>query len=156
MAKKSTKGDNLVSNVFGIGTELLNFSAGIISNTANAIDKLRGGTVEVEDIIEVLDELKITEAQYTSEKNIEKIIAEKLDDYWRVHRQYNMEGFLGLKIDIDINETVGIELKLAKELNATNIERLLGQTMYYQRRKYGDNLIVVVVGTPKGGKPKKN
>jgi hypothetical protein len=52
-----------------------------------------------------------------------------------------------LKVDIDIEETFGIEIKLAKDLkNASQIHRLIGQAIYYQRRKYKDFLIVLIIG----------
>ncbi len=57
---------------------------------------------------------------------------------------------MGLKVDIDLGDgQVGIELKLAKELkdNASNIERLFGQVIYYSKRRYKDKLIVLIVGT---------
>lgn len=149
MAKKTTKNNGLVSDVFGFGADLLSTGADIIGGTAKIINKLAGKTIEASDVIAILNEIKITEAQYTTEKNIEKIISDKIDDYYDVHRQYNIGGFLGLKIDIDVNESVGIELKLAKELTTTNIERLLGQVLYYSRRKYKSKLIVVIVGSAK-------
>ena len=44
--------------------------------------------------------------------------------------------FLALRIDIDINDgQVGIELKLAKEQNSSSIERLIGEVLYYSKRK---------------------
>ncbi len=68
----------------------------------------------------------------------------------KVHRQYNIQGFLGLKCDLDIGDgQVGIELKLANQLSTTNIERLLGQVLYYSKRTYKENLIVLVVGLEK-------
>jgi hypothetical protein len=46
---------------------------------------------------------------------------------------------------------VGIELKLANQLSnsSSNIERLLGQVLYYSKRTYKENLIVIVVGLEK-------
>jgi hypothetical protein len=65
-----------------------------------------------------------------------------------VHPQYNIGGYLGLKIDIDIgNGKVGVEVKLADSLlkSATEIHRLIGQSIYYQKKRYMGNLIVAVV-----------
>ncbi|MCI7430498.1 MAG: hypothetical protein MSS84_06445 [Bacteroidales bacterium] len=96
-------------------------------------------------------------SQYTTEKNVENVIAKQLkEQYGIVHQQYNIGGFLGLKCDIDLyNGKFGIELKLAKELlkNATNIERLLGQAIYYNHRCYNGNLIILVVGRKKDCTP---
>lgn len=63
--------------------------------------------------------------------------------------QYNIGGYLGLKIDIDIgNGKVGVEVKLADSLldSATEIQRLIGQAVYYHKKRYMGNLIVAVVG----------
>ena len=76
----------------------------------------------------------------------ERIIYYDLSDLFLVFRQFNVGGFWALRIDIDINECVGIEIKLEVELTSINIQRLFGQVVYYQTRKYDKNLIVVVVG----------
>jgi hypothetical protein len=105
-----------------------------------------------DEVYEKLDNLQVKKAQYTDEKKVEKIIFDQLDILYKdkVHRQYNIQGYLGLKIDIDIADgQVGIELKLANQLNTTSIERLLGQVLYYSKRNYKENLIVIVVGHEK-------
>jgi len=100
-----------------------------------------------------LENLEVKKAQYTDEKKVEKVIFEQLDILYKdkVHRQYNIQGFLGLKCDLDIGDgQVGIELKLANQLSSsTTIERLLGQVLYYSKRTYKENLIVIVVGYEK-------
>lgn len=105
------------------------------------------------EVFEKLENLQIKKAQYTDEKKVEKIIFDQLEILYKdqVHRQYNIQGYLGLKCDIDLGDgQVGIELKLANQLsNSTNIERLLGQVLYYSKRTYKENLIVIVVGLEK-------
>lgn len=97
--------------------------------------------------------LQMTKKDYTTEKNVENVIFEQLkslDKNKNVHNQYSVGGFLSLKIDFDLYDgKVGIELKLAKELlkSSTNVERLLGQILYYSKRKYGSSIIVLIVGT---------
>ena len=110
------------------------------------------GDVSSDGVISTLENIVVKKTQYTSEKNVEKIISNQLEVPYKdqIHQQYGIGGFLHLKIDIDIADgQVGIELKLAKELNSTNIERLLGQVLYYSKRKYKTNLIVLIVGTEK-------
>jgi hypothetical protein len=65
-----------------------------------------------------------------------------------VHPEYYLGGYLGLKIDLDIgNGKLGIEVKLASALlKAAEAHRLVGQVTYYQRRRYGDALLVAIVG----------
>lgn len=99
----------------------------------------------------IKSDLTIKTEDYTNEKNVEKVIFEQLKILVKpqnVHTQYSVGGFLPLKIDIDLYDgSVGIELKLAKELGqAINAERLLGQIIYYSKRKYKENLIVLIVG----------
>ena len=63
--------------------------------------------------------------------------------------QYNIGGYLGLKIDLDIgNGGTGIEVKLADSLlrSTAEIHRLIGQAIYYQKKRYGNNLLVSIVG----------
>jgi len=70
----------------------------------------------------------------------------------RVHSQYSVGGNLGLKVDVDVNESVGIEIKLAKQIESStaNMMRLFGQAVYYSRRKYGkENMLVLIVGNEK-------
>jgi hypothetical protein len=105
--------------------------------------------VDIKEVIDFIEnELIIKKSQYTTEKNVENVIAKQMCNNFFVHQQYNIGGFLGLKCDLDINNgSIGIELKLAKELqSASNIERLFGQVVYYKHRCYKENLIVLIVG----------
>ena len=136
--------DKLDSIFKGAGSAIRAFSDGI---KKNIID------IQVPDVLSKLKEVELKKAQYTTEKKVEDIIVTHLNDkIGRAHAQYNIGGYLGLKVDIDLGDgQVGIELKLAKELgdNASNIERLFGQVIYYSKRRYKDKLIVLVVGTEK-------
>lgn len=119
------------------------------------LDELFKRRYSVEDITTFInDDLKIRKTQYTTEKNVENVIAKQLKEEfgdYSVHQQYNIGGFLGLKCDLDMFDgSIGIELKLAKDLSsASNIERLFGQVIYYNHRCYSGKLITLVVGTKK-------
>ena len=66
-----------------------------------------------------------------------------------VAEQYSVGGFLGLRIDLDIgNGSVGIEIKLADSLlsGTAEMQRLLGQVVFYSHRRYKDSLVVAIVG----------
>lgn len=102
--------------------------------------------ITIDEVLEVLETARIENVHLINEKRVENVISKHLDSHFSVHRQYNIGGYLGLKIDIDLNETVGIEIKLAKNLNTVSIERLLGQVIYYSKRKYNENMIVLIVG----------
>lgn len=125
-----------------------------VGSIGKAIQKGYKGLSAVtgDEVFEKLENLQVKKAQYTDEKKVEKIIYDQLDVLYKdkVHRQYNIQGFLGLKCDLDIGDgQVGIELKLANQLSTTTIERLLGQVLYYSKRTYKENLIVIVVGLEK-------
>ena len=110
--------------------------------------------IVTDDVIEVLEDINISPNQIKTEKTVENIILKKLrEEFEGVHQQYNIGGYLGFKSDIDIGDgRIGIELKLAKSLNnsSSNVQRLFGQVIYYQNRIYTeDNLIVVIIGSPK-------
>ena len=107
--------------------------------------------ISVSDVTSILDNIEIKKSQYTTEKNVENIITKALNiAFSNAHQQYSIGGFLALKVDIDIGDgQVGLEIKLAKELKTSGIERLFGQVLYYSKRKYKENLIVLIVGTEK-------
>jgi len=95
-----------------------------------------------------LENLVIIKRRLTTENDFEKFVAEQLAIIFgkeRVHRQYSVGGFLALKTDIDIgNGQVGIELKIADHLSATDMQRMIGQVVYYKKRFYNSNLLVYV------------
>ena len=69
-----------------------------------------------------------------------------------VQKEYSIGGYWGMRSDLDLFDgKIGIELKIAEQLKkATNVERLIGQTIYYTKRKYSyGNLIVLVGGKEK-------
>lgn len=116
-------------------------------------DGLKGlSDIQVSSVVSVLENIEIKKSQYTTEKNVENIIAKALElvFFHKTHQQYSIGGFLALKVDIDLGDgQVGIEIKLAKELSTSSIERLFGQVLYYSKRRYKENLIVLIVGTEK-------
>jgi hypothetical protein len=136
--------DDKINSIFkGAGSALRAFADGV---KKNVID------IQVSTVVNEINSMKIKKALYTSEKKVEDYICSELNKATgKAHSQYNIGGYLGLRVDIDLGDgQVGIELKLAKELSAANnIERLFGQVIYYSKRVYKDKLIVVVVGTDK-------
>jgi hypothetical protein len=116
------------------------------------LDKLENDTVisiSSQTVQVALENLVVPKRRLTAEVDFEKFVAEQLAEIYgkeRVHRQYSVGGFLALKTDIDIgNGQVGIELKIADNLNATDMQRLIGQMIYYKRRFYNNNLLLFIV-----------
>lgn len=105
------------------------------------------------ELISFLQSLEIKKRQLTTEGYVEKLLVTKLKEKFEdVHPQYNIGGYLGLKVDIDMgNGEYGIELKLEKNLSgsAASIQRLFGQIIYYSKRRYGSNMTVLIVGGEK-------
>ncbi|TAE69173.1 MAG: hypothetical protein EAZ85_13335 [Bacteroidetes bacterium] len=84
-----------------------------------------------------------------SEAEVEHFLAKALERYFKnVKTQASMNG--RERIDIDINQELGIEVKLSKLLKKTNERnRLLGQMDLYRSRKYIEKpLITVIAGLP--------
>jgi hypothetical protein len=135
--------EDKINSIFkGAGSALRAFADGV---KKNVID------IQVPTVIDILNKIVIKKTLYVNEKKVEDFICAELNNaIGRAHSQYNIGGYLGLRVDIDLGDgQVGIELKLAKELATTNIERLFGQVIYYSKRVYKDKLIVVIVGTDK-------
>ena len=113
------------------------------------LDNEREITISSETVQITLENLVIPKRKLTAEADFEKFVTEQLGQVFgkeRVHRQYSVGGFLALKTDIDVgNGQVGIELKIADNLNATDMQRLIGQVVYYKRRFYNNNLLVFIV-----------
>lgn len=106
----------------------------------------------------ILSPSVLKETQYqgdTKEGRVQKNILKQLCEIYgkeKVQKEYNVGGYWGMRCDIDLFDgKIGIELKVAEQLKkSTQVERLIGQAVYYSRRKYEDsNLIVLVVGKKK-------
>jgi hypothetical protein len=96
----------------------------------------------------VLENIVVPKRKLTTEVDLEKFLHDRLVTVFgkdRVYRQYSIGGFLALKTDIDIgNGQLGIELKVADHLTATDMQRMIGQVVYYKKRYYNNNLIVYI------------
>lgn len=110
----------------------------------------KGLSISFDNVITVLENLIVLKRRLTSEADLERFIATQLAYVFgkeKVSTQYSVGGFLALKTDIDIgNGQVGIELKVADNLGATDMQRLIGQVIYYRKRFYNNNLLVFIAG----------
>lgn len=120
---------------------------------ANKIEKLLGMVSlykKVETYIQ--NELAINLYYTDEETNVEERISKQLKKTFgkeNVDNQHYVGGNNGLKCDIDLyNGKCGIEIKLADQLeNAINLQRALGQVIYYSHCTYKKNdLILLVIG----------
>ena len=110
----------------------------------------KGLGISFDNVITVLENLIVLKRRLTSEADLERFIATQLAYVFgkeKVSTQYSVGGFLALKTDIDIgNGQVGIELKIADNLGATDMQRLIGQVIYYRKRFYNNNLLIFIAG----------
>jgi len=131
--------------------ELFKKAGGLIKSFKEGLSNITA--VNLSDVIRDIEECNIYSKNYPTEKECEQTILKHLRlqaGYNNVHRQFSVGGNLALKIDLDIDERIGVEIKLAEELmNASTAQRLLGQVLYYSKRKYMFNLIVLVIGPNK-------
>ena len=119
--------------------------------------------ISLEDVVTILCE-KITlptsilrSTTYvgeTKEKRVQKNLLDQLKEIYgqgEVNKEFSVGGHWGMKSDIDLfHGKIGIELKVAEQLkSATNVERLIGQVVYYMKKQYGNNFIVLVAGKTK-------
>lgn len=119
--------------------------------------------ISLEDVVTTLRE-RITlpssvlrESQYTrptKEEKVQNSLFGQLKEIYaqsNVNTEFSVGGHWGMKSDIDLfHGKIGIELKVAEQLKtASNVERLVGQVVYYMKKQYGNNFIVLVAGKPK-------
>ena len=106
----------------------------------------------IDDVICFLKE-KLVVKNYRAEKAAETDLVKQLGEEYgstNVHPQYNVGGRWSMKCDVDLFDSncCGIELKLANKIEkkSTDYERMIGQAVFYSRRRYNDRLIVLVIG----------
>ena len=90
----------------------------------------------------------------SKEKKVQNKLFDQLKGIYgqnNVNTEFSVGGHWGMKCDLDLfHGKIGIELKVAEQLkSASNVERLMGQVVYYMKKQYGNNLIVLVAGKPK-------
>lgn len=106
------------------------------------------GSVDLnrDNCIAILEKFVVLKRRLNTEAELERFVLEQFAQVFgreRVARQYSVGGFLALKTDVDLgNGKVGIEIKLADALNATDMQRVIGQVIYYKKRFYDSNLLV--------------
>ncbi|MBQ4395754.1 MAG: hypothetical protein II825_10740 [Paludibacteraceae bacterium] len=128
---------------------------------ANTFNKLVGMVSTYRKVETFLrEELSINLYYSDTEEKVESRISAQLEKAFgkeNVDNQHYVGGNNGLKCDIDLyNGKCGIELKLADQLdNANNLQRALGQVIYYSHCTYKENdLILLVVGAAAELSPK--
>lgn len=104
--------------------------------------------ISVENVSEVLENILIPKNKLNREADLEHFLGWELAYVFgkdKISNQYSVGGFLALKTDLDVgNGKVGIELKIADNLTATDMQRLIGQALYYKNRFYKENLLVLI------------
>jgi hypothetical protein len=135
---------------FQFSNDINNYIIRITKMNADSYQLNNDSTIDFEFISELLENMFIPTRKIADESELEKYISKYLSGIYgteKVHRQFNVGGFLGLKADIDLgNGTVGIELKVGDKLGATEMQRLIGQVLYYKNRYYKDRLILLIAG----------
>ena len=137
---------------------------GLLSNILNQVtNPVQSQLASVDEVVIVLRDkitlpssiLRSTTYQGESkEKRVQNNLFDQLKGIYsqsHVNTEFSVGGHWGMKCDIDLfHGKIGIELKVAEQLkSASNVERLMGQVVYYMKKQYGSNFIVFVAGKPK-------
>lgn len=142
---KPGKKDEMISNILSLID--LNIETPIVKKEVERLNL----EATFENVHRALKECVLQKRRIKSEKDAENDIGDFLSIYFRdVVTQYNLGGYLGLKIDLDINNgQFGIEIKFADSFfkNTSEIFRLIGQAVYYSKKRYGENFIIAIAGT---------
>ena len=138
----------------------MGFLSNILSQTNRSIQTSQ---ISMDDIAIVLRDKIIlpttilrstTYVGETKEKRVQNNLLAQLKERYgqsNVNTEFSVGGHWGMKCDLDLfHGKIGIELKVAEQLkSASNVERLIGQVVYYMKKQYGNNFIVFVAGRPK-------
>jgi len=122
-----------------------------IKTKLSDLDKIENETsidITVDNVAQVLENILIPKSKLNKEADLEYFLGWELAHVFgkdNLSNQYSVGGFLALKTDLDVgNGKVGIELKIADNLSATDMQRLIGQALYYKKRFYKENLLVLI------------
>jgi hypothetical protein len=106
----------------------------------------------LDKVLGFLQEANLSRVRIRDERDAEAALFDLLAArYSGITSQFKVGGYLGHKIDVDLGDgLVGIEIKLAVNVLNSSSEayRLIGQAIYYDRRRYSGRLVVVLVGPP--------
>ncbi len=142
----------------------LNFNENILSILKRDVKGFKHNEIDINDTSSIslesnpeitfdsvklaLQNIVLSKRRIKSELELEKDVHSELTKIFgkeNVHRQYSVGGFLALKTDIDLgNGKVGIELKIEENLTATDMQRLIGQVLYYRNRVYNNSMILFI------------
>ena len=137
---------------------------GLLSNILNQVtNPVQSQLASVDDVVIILrDKITLPSSILRSttyvgeakEKRVQKNLFGQLNEIYgqsNVNTEFSVGGHWGMKSDIDLfHGKIGIELKVAEQLkSASNVERLVGQVVYYMKKQYNNNFIVLVAGKPK-------
>ena len=121
------------------------------SNTVNDfLKKIFGKHAFQENLRSFLEELSIFETDATTESKTTKIIVKELKEDFpdeQIVTGRKLAGSFNLKLAIEINGQVGLEVKLVKTLikSPVNVVKFIGKAVCLQK-KYGTHLYLLLVG----------
>ncbi len=114
------------------------------------LKKIFGNHALQENLRSFLEEFSIFETDATTESKTTKAIFKELKEDFpdaTIKASHKLEGNFKLKIALEVDEQIGIEVKLANVLvkSPVNIMKFLGQAICLQK-KYGSHFYIVIVG----------
>lgn len=117
------------------------------------LKKIFGNHALLENLKDSLSDMALPENKAKTEtqsiKAIIKNIKEEFEDeHIEIAQSVKFDGNLKLKIAIEVEEEIGIDVKMAKSLanSAINAQKLIGQLTWLKAKKYNTHLFLLIVG----------
>lgn len=117
------------------------------------LKKIFGNHALLENIKDSLSDMAIPANKAKTETQSIKAIINNLkeefeEEHIEITQSVKFDGNLKLKIAIEVEEEIGIDVKMAKSLanSAVNAQKLIGQLTWLKAKKYTPYLFLAIVG----------
>jgi len=115
------------------------------------LKKIFGNHALLENLKDSLNDMSLQEGKAKTEAQAIKAIVNNIKEEFEeveIVPNIKFDGNLKLKIAIEVEETIGIDVKMAKSLanSAVNAQKLIGQLTWLKANKYSTHLFLTIVG----------
>jgi|GEM_PF-6116296 len=115
------------------------------------LKKIFGNHAFLENLKDSLNDMSLKESKAKTEaQSIKAIINNIKEEFEEVEiaQSIKFDGNFKIKIAIEVEETIGIDVKMAKSLanSAVNAQKLIGQLVWLKANRYNTHLFLAIVG----------